>query len=56
MIGKSLDRTKPVVMFVSDDKQVRVQAFRMIKQSGIIKDYPGFGLGEMKLKAEFENL
>jgi len=52
MMGKSRDRTKPVVMFVSDDKQARVQAFRMIKQSGIMEEYPGFGLAEMDLKAE----
>jgi hypothetical protein len=56
MMGKSLDRTKPMVMFVSDDKQARTEAFRMIKNSGIIKDYPDFGFGEMELKAEFENL
>jgi hypothetical protein len=56
MMGKSPDRTKPMVMFVSDDKQVRTEAFRMIKNSDIMKDYPDFGLGEMELKAEFENL
>jgi hypothetical protein len=56
MMGKSPDRTKPIVMFVSDDKQVRKEAFRLIKESGILKEYPGFGLGEMPLKAEFENL
>jgi len=56
MMGKSPDRTKPIVMFVSDDKQTRTAAFRMIKHSGIMDDYPGFGLGEMELKAEFENL
>lgn len=56
MMGKSRDRTKPIVMFVSDDKQARREAFRMIKESGILIDFPGFGLGEMDLKAEFENL
>jgi hypothetical protein len=56
MMGKSQDRTKPVVMFVSDDKQVRTEAFRLIKNSGIMKDYPDFGFGEMELRAEFENL
>jgi len=35
MMGKSLDRTKPVVMFVSDDKAARVEAFRLIKNSSI---------------------
>jgi len=56
MMGKLPDRTKPMVMFVSDDKQARKEAFRMIKHSGIMEEYPGFGLGEMELKAEFENL
>jgi hypothetical protein len=56
MMGKSPDRTKPIAMFVSDDRQTRTDAFRMIKNSGIMNDYPGFGLGEMELKAEFENL
>lgn len=56
MMGKSPDRTKPVVMFVSDDRQTRTDAFRMIKNSGIMNDHPGFGLGEMELKAEFEHL
>ncbi|KAK4099271.1 hypothetical protein N658DRAFT_540749 [Parathielavia hyrcaniae] len=56
MMVKSADGTKPIVMFVSDDKRVRKQAFRMIKQSGIMKEYPDFGLGEMDLKAEFEDL
>ncbi|KAH6628092.1 hypothetical protein F5144DRAFT_577983 [Chaetomium tenue] len=56
MMGKSPNRTKPIVMFVSDDKQTRTDAFRMIKNSGVMDDYPDFGLGEMELKAEFENL
>jgi len=56
MMGKSADQTKPVVMLVSEDKQARVEAFRLIKDSGIMDEYPGFDLGEMPLKAEFENL
>ncbi|KAK0627599.1 hypothetical protein B0T14DRAFT_512945 [Immersiella caudata] len=56
MMGKSADQTKPVVMLVSDDKQARMEAFCLIKDSGIMKEYPGFDLGEMELKAEFENL
>jgi hypothetical protein len=56
MVGKSPDRTKPIVMLVSDDKQVRTQAFRMIKDSAIMKDFPGFALGHMELSAEYGNL
>ncbi len=56
MIGKSTDRTKPMVMLVSDGSNVRREAFRMIKNRDIMKSYPGFGLGHMDLKAEYENL
>ncbi|KAK3369316.1 hypothetical protein B0T24DRAFT_668814 [Lasiosphaeria ovina] len=56
MMGKSVARMKPVIMFVSEDKKARVEAYRMIKKSTILDGYPGFGLGEMELKAEFENL
>lgn len=56
MMGKSVLRTKPMLMFVSDDKNARLEAFNMIKQSGIMNAYPGFGLGNMDLRAEFENL
>lgn len=55
MVGKSRDRTKPIVMLVSDNKQVRIEAFRAIKDSGIMKDFPGFDLGHMGLNAEYEN-
>ncbi|KAK1832314.1 hypothetical protein QBC39DRAFT_257107, partial [Podospora conica] len=57
MVGKSPDRTKPIVMLVSDDKRVRTEAFRMIKEdSAIMEDFPGFALGHMALSAEYENL
>lgn len=56
MVGHSEDRTKPVVMFVSEDKAVRREAFHLIKDSGIMRDFRGFTLGEMSLKAEFEDL
>lgn len=55
MVGRSRDRTKPIVMLVSDNKQVRTEAFRAIKDSGIMKDFPGFDLGHMGLDAEYEN-
>jgi len=55
-VGKSPERTKPMVIFVSNDKQARKAAIRTIKQGGIIEKYPGFCLGEMPLKAEFEDL
>ncbi|KAB5516998.1 hypothetical protein GE09DRAFT_1294573 [Coniochaeta sp. 2T2.1] len=56
MVGKSLLRTKPTLMFVSNDKATRLEAFNMIKRSTIMEAYPGFGLGHMELRAEFENL
>ncbi|KAM4060207.1 zinc finger transcription factor ace1 [Hirsutella rhossiliensis] len=56
MVGKSAKRSKPIVLFVSEDKPARREAFRLIKDSGIMKDYQGFELGNMPLKAEFESL
>lgn len=56
MMGKAPDRTKPMVMIVSEDKDARLEAFRLVKDSGIMENYPGFDLGHMPLKAEFENL
>ncbi|KAK3380851.1 hypothetical protein B0H63DRAFT_474473 [Podospora didyma] len=56
MVGRSPERTKPMVMIVSEDKEARIEAFRLINKSGIMKKYPGFDLGHMPLKAEFENL
>lgn len=48
MVGKSPDRTKPIVIFVSDDKEVRKEAFRIIKDSDIMKDYPGSASGRCR--------
>lgn len=33
MVGKSPDRTKPLAMLVSNNKQFRTEAFRAIKDS-----------------------
>jgi len=55
MMGKSAEKTKPVVMLVSNDKPARVEAYRLIRDSAIMANYPGFDLGEMELRAEFEN-
>ena len=56
MVGRSPERTKPMVMIVSEDKKARVEAFRLINRSGIMENYPGFDLGHMPLKDEFKNL
>ncbi|KAF5003069.1 hypothetical protein FDECE_10380 [Fusarium decemcellulare] len=56
MLGRSTTQAKPTVMFVSEDKKVRKEAFNMIKDSKIMETYPGFELGHIPLKAEFENL
>lgn len=56
MVGRSPDRTKPLVMLVSDSKWARTEAFREIKDSGIMKDFPGFDLGHMGLNVEYDNL
>ncbi|KAM5344978.1 hypothetical protein ACJ41O_010840 [Fusarium nematophilum] len=56
MVGRSALRAKPTIMFVSEDKRARKEAFKMIKDSDIMKEYPGFELAHIPLKAEFENL
>ncbi|KAL2670160.1 hypothetical protein Neosp_015041 [[Neocosmospora] mangrovei] len=56
MLGRSTTQAKPTVMFVSEDKRARKEAFNMIKDSKIIEKYPGFELGHIPLTAEFENL
>lgn len=56
MIGKSLKRARPTVMFVSNDKAVRREAFQLIKRSGIMEKYVDFELGHMPLEAEFTDL
>ncbi|KAK1829542.1 hypothetical protein QBC39DRAFT_126329 [Podospora conica] len=56
MVGKSPERTKPMVMIVSEAKDARLEAFRLVKESGIMDNYPGFDIAHISLKAEFENL
>ncbi|KAI8234544.1 hypothetical protein K4K57_009360 [Colletotrichum sp. SAR 10_99] len=57
MIGKQPSRTKPTILFVSDDKATRKEALNLIKrQSMIMEDHQGFELGHIPLKAEFEGL
>lgn len=56
MVGRSSTRTKPTIMFVSEDKRARKQAFKMVKASDIMKEHPGFELAHIPLTAEFENL
>jgi hypothetical protein len=55
MIGRVARQTKPVVMIVSNDKALRKEAFRSVRDdSDIMKEYPGFDLGHISLKAEFD--
>ncbi|KAF4463114.1 nicotinamide N-methyltransferase [Fusarium albosuccineum] len=56
MLGRSTTQAKPTVMFVSENKKARKEAFNMVKSSKIIEMYPGFELGHIPLTAEFENL
>lgn len=52
MVGKRPKRAKPLVMFVSDDKVARKEAFDLIVKSDIMTKYPGFELGQ----SNFEKL
>ncbi len=55
MMGKGAERAKPVVMFVSDDKRARLEAYEAVKESTILEDFPGFGIGHMDLGMEYES-
>ena len=41
MVGKRPERSKPVVMFVGDDKPARKEAFDLVEKSDIISSHPG---------------
>ncbi len=56
MVGRSEEKAKPTVFIVSQDKSARKEHFNMIKQSQIMRQYPGFELLHMPLKFEFEDL
>ncbi|KAL7937293.1 hypothetical protein V8C35DRAFT_292119, partial [Trichoderma chlorosporum] len=45
MIGKEAKKAKPTVLFVSDNKAARKEAFDIIKQSDRLAEYPGFEIG-----------
>lgn len=45
-----------MLVLVSNNKQFRTEAFRAIKDSGIMKDFPGFDLGHMDLNVEYDDL
>ncbi|KAI1744574.1 hypothetical protein F4680DRAFT_405339 [Xylaria scruposa] len=55
MVGKSPDKTKPYIM-VSDDKQRRKAAFKLIRVQKFMAEHPGFELGHCSVAAEFEDL
>lgn len=54
MVGKSSQRTKPIIMFVSRDKGVRKEAFNLVKESGIYQEHPGFEVGHCHPIAELQ--
>ncbi|KAI1176872.1 hypothetical protein F4777DRAFT_544649 [Nemania sp. FL0916] len=56
MVGQSPEKTKPTVMVVSDDKQLRKHAVKIIQSQHILIDYPGFELGHCGLEDEFKDL
>ena len=41
-------------MFTSEDKELRKDASKVTKVSGILRDYPGFEADHFPLVAEFE--
>ncbi|KAJ6437087.1 protein phosphatase regulator [Purpureocillium lavendulum] len=55
MVGTSIQRTKPTIIFVSNDKATRREAYKLVKDSGILQDHPKFEIGHCPLVAEFED-
>jgi hypothetical protein len=47
-------RTRPTIVFTSEDKELHKDAFKVTKVSGILRDYPGFEADHCPLAAEFE--
>lgn len=41
-------------MFTSENKELRKDAFKVTKESGILRDYPGYEADHYPLVAEFE--
>ena len=41
-------------MFMSEDKELRKDTFKVTKESGILRDYPGFEADHCPLGAELE--
>ncbi|KAI8626170.1 hypothetical protein F5Y19DRAFT_229099 [Xylariaceae sp. FL1651] len=56
MVGRMQAQTNPTVLIVSDDKPRRKAAFKAIKSSGLLDQYPGFHVAHCRLAAEFEDL
>ncbi|KAH9225844.1 hypothetical protein K456DRAFT_1731509 [Colletotrichum gloeosporioides 23] len=56
MIGKTPQKTSPIVMILSDDHDLRKTAFKSVQESCIMERYPGFALGHRPLRDEFRDL
>lgn len=56
MVGKRAQRTKPMVMMVSNDKRARTRLVRQVRDSKIMDEYPDFGLSDMDLPKEYHSL
>ncbi|KEY66374.1 hypothetical protein S7711_05807 [Stachybotrys chartarum IBT 7711] len=49
-------RSTPAILFVSNDKIARKDPLKVIKESEILSEYPGFELGHCTLIAEYSDL
>jgi Zinc finger, C2H2 type len=56
MIGDSTQTAKPTIMFFCDEQQPRIDAWQAIKNSNMLKEYPGMRSGHMISPPEFEYL
>jgi hypothetical protein len=54
MVGRSIQGTRPTIMFTSEDKELCKDAFKVTKESGILRDHSEFEADHCPLVAEFE--
>src|SRR5271156_5557641 len=56
MIGRTKENTAPKVIFSCTDEAARKEVRKIIKDSGILRRYPGIGTGDSSLPPDFNTL
>lgn len=56
MIGRKPSNARPTIMFCCARPNPRCRARRVIRESGILDKYPGFGMGDSSYPPDFDGL